>query len=92
MGAFSKWIRIASAAGSVALVSFEAAMMESPKGVSGVDSSRREGDAEQVKRDVEKNAGLRQEAARRSSSRTPKMAPQFDGLNFYETFIRASQR
>lgn len=25
-------------------------------------------------------------------SRAPKMAPQFDGLNFYETFIGAVQR
>ena len=35
----------------------------------------------------------KQSVCRRTpSSKAPKMAPQFDGLNFYETFIGSAQR
>jgi hypothetical protein len=89
MSSFSRWGRIAVAAGSVALLSFEAVHLESPKVASAVES------AEEMKRSAEKTVEQRKQeevkaAARRSKA--PKMAPQFDGLNFYETFIGAAQR
>lgn len=84
-GAF--W-RIAVAAGSAALLSFEAVHLESPKVASAVEK------VEEMKRVGVETVEQKQEevkaAARRSKA--PRMAPQFDGLNFYETFIGASQR
>lgn len=98
MGAFTKWAKIAAAAGSVALLSVETVMLESSK---AVESTRQRESEEQTKlaaaEEKKKALQLQQEAkaaaARsRPCSRAPKMAPQFDGLNFYETFISSAQR
>lgn len=101
MGAFTKWGRIAVAAGSVAALSMNTVVLESPKPV--VEQTNRAAAvvaaaaaaappaaaaaAQEIKL-TEKHSACR----RTPSSKAPKMAPQFDGLNFYETFIGSAQR
>jgi hypothetical protein len=94
MGAFTKWGRIAVAASSVAVLSMNTALLESPKPVEQTNRAAAAAappaapPAAQEKKLAEKQSVCR----KTPSSKAPKMAPQFDGLNFYETFIGAAQR
>lgn len=90
MGAFTKWAKIAAAAGSVALLSVETVMLESSK---AAESTRQRESEEQTKKALQLQPEAKAAVARsRPCSKAPKMAPQFDGLNFYETFIGCAQR
>jgi hypothetical protein len=94
MGAFTKCGRIAVAASSVAVLSMNTALLESPKPVEQTNRAAAAAappaapPAAQEKKLAEKQSVCR----KTPSSKAPKMAPQFDGLNFYETFIGAAQR
>lgn len=97
MGAFTKWGRIAVAASSVAVLSMNTVLLESPKPVEQTNrvaataataAAPPAAAAAQENKLAEKQSVVR----RTPSSKAPKMAPQFDGLNFYETFIGSAQR
>lgn len=100
MGAFTKWGRIAAAAGSVALLSVETVLLESPKPVEKREAEEKPIRAVAVSVPEEQKQALpslQQDAKAAQSkqqtrSKAPRMAPQFDGLNFYETFIGCAQR
>ena len=87
MAVFSKWGRIAIATGSLALLSVEAVYLESSKAAPAVGNK-------ETKCAVEKIVEQKQQEAKAVAQRSkvPKIALQFDGLNFYETFIGAAQR
>ena len=82
MVVFSKWGRIAVVAGSMALLSVEAVYLESPKAAPTVENK-------EMKCTVEKIVEQKQKEAKATTqkSKAPITAPQFNGLNFYETFI-----
>lgn len=91
MGAFTKWGRIATAASSMAALSVNTVFLESPK---PVEQSTQQAKEQSKRVAAEKKKVQEEEEAMRllRRSKTPKMAPQFDGLNFYETFIGSAQR
>jgi hypothetical protein len=98
MGSLGRFARIFAAAGAVALTSFEVGLMHSPRVVEG-DSTTRCDRLRVAHAEEASEASRRSEAACQQGVKTqmkrgaaPKMAPQFDGLNFYETYIGASQR
>jgi hypothetical protein len=101
MGAFTKCGRIAVAASSVAVLSMNTALLESPKPVEQTNPAAAVATAATAAAAPpaappaaqEKKLAEKQSVCRKTpSSKAPKMAPQFDGLNFYETFIGAAQR
>lgn len=99
MGSFGRFARIVAAAGAVALMGYEVGLMQSPKVVEG-DSNTKcdplpvahpgEASDESRKSEAACQQGVKSQVKRGGGA--PQMAPQFDGLNFYETFIGASQR
>jgi len=101
MGAFTKWGRIAVAASSVAVLSMNTALLESPKAVEQTNRAAATAAATAATTQDAATAAAAQEnklaekpsvCRRAPSSKAPRMAPQFDGLNFYETFIGSAQR
>jgi len=93
MGAFMKWGRIAVAASSVAVLSMNTVLLESPKPVEQTNRAAAAAAPPAAAAAQENKLAEKQSVCRRTpSSKAPKMAPQFDGLNFYETFIGSAQR
>lgn len=84
--------RVAVVASSIALMGFEASIMQSPKPTpSETLEQAPQVQGQRVSCQEAQNAKREElKAVQRRSA--PKMAPQFDGLNFYETFIGATQR
>ena len=82
MAVFSKWGPIAVAARSMALLSVEAVHLESPKATPAVENK-------EMKCAIEKTVKQKQQEAKAAAQRSKAsiIASQFDGLNFYETFI-----
>ena len=97
MGSLGRFARIVAAAGAVALTSFEVGLMHSPRVVEGDSTTRcdrlraahAEGASEESRSEAVCQQGVKTQMKRGAA---PRMAPQFDGLNFYETYIGASQR
>lgn len=96
MGAFTKWGRIAVAASSAAVLSMNTVLLESPKPVEQTNRAATAATAATAAAPAavqENKVAEKQSVCRKApSSKAPKMAPQFDGLNFYETFIGSAQR
>ena len=90
MVVFSKWGQISVTARSMALLSVEPIYLESPK----VPKAALAVENKEVKCDIEKTVEQKQQEAKAAAQRSkvPKIAPQFNGLNFYETFIGTAQR
>ena len=82
MAVFSKWGQIVVVAGSMTSFSIEAAYLESPKAAPTVENK-------EMKCTVEKTVEQKQQEAKVATQRSkaPIIGPQFDGLNFYETFV-----
>lgn len=98
MGSLGRFARIMAAAGAVAFTSFEVGLMHSPRVVEGNSNTRcdrlRAAHPEGASEESRRSEPACQQEVKTQMKRgaAPKMAPQFDGLNFYETYIGASQR
>lgn len=98
MGSLGRFARIIAAAGAVAFTSFEVGLMHSPRAVEGKSNTRcdrlRAAHPEEASEESRRSEAACQQGVKTQVKRGagPKMAPQFDGLNFYETYIGASQR